>query len=211
MRGIRVGVAMWLLVGVGSAGAGSIDVPVRPIYQNDSEGAVGAEWSDTTVGVTPIDARSFVGPFQNEELSLTHDGLPPHSRVGISLDLFAIFPWDGNKQDFANNEPDIFTILVEDGPVFLYTTFANVESWQNSYPGSYPLGHHSGYTGPEKRNTLGYLHISQSKDAVYELSFAFHHSSDTIRFLFQPSANVGTDTEDDERWRLDNVNVVGDF
>ena len=53
------------LVGAEDAGA--------PLYSNDFEGTIGAEWSTTATDVTPIGDRRFLGQFGNDTVTLTLD------------------------------------------------------------------------------------------------------------------------------------------
>jgi len=56
------------------------------VYTNDFEGAVGTEWSSTSVLTTPVGARKFLGDFRIGTVSLTLTGLPSHTEVTVSFD-----------------------------------------------------------------------------------------------------------------------------
>ncbi len=173
------------------------------VYMNDFEGPVGAEWSNTSTDTTPVGSRRFLGQFNNETVSLTLTGLPSHTDVTLSFDLFLINSWDGNV-DCCFDGPDFWGLDVMGGPTLLYTTFSNLDeaSFSQSYPENYPpTSSYPAYTGASEVDTLGYTFFG---DSVYSLSFTFPHTDGSIVFNFYGS---GLQAIGDESWGLDNVKV----
>jgi hypothetical protein len=181
------------------------------VYFNDFEGAVGPEWSNTSTSMTPAGSRQFLGQFWRD-VSLTLDGLPLHTEVTVSFDLFLIRTWDGNNRRWG---PDIWDLSVAGGPTLLHTTFSNVarpiftNSNNQAYPDTYPYGNHPPFTGAAETYTLGYKHREERgrevvflpSDSVYQLSFTFLHSDSSVVLNFSGSGLT------DESWGLDNVEV----
>ena len=166
------------------------------IYFNDFETKVGPQWSKTSTDTTPRGDRKFLGQFGNETVTLTLKDLPPHAKAKLSFDLFVIQSWDGNDTPFG---PDIWDLRVRDGPTLLHTTFSKGE--RQAYPSSYPDGDYAPRTWAAEKNMLGYSFYG---DAVYNLSFTFPHSANSLVIDFSAS---GLQTLSDESWGLDNVKV----
>ena len=143
----------------------------------------------------------FLGPFCNEELSLSLDSLSHHRFLRLSLDLYTARSWDGNHPDFG---PDLVTIRVAGGPTLLHTSFAYGPQRQ-SFPDSYPYGDHKADTGSTSTRTLGYTFREAPADAVYRLRFVVPHRASAVTFQF--SAGGLSTAPTDEFWGLDNVAV----
>jgi hypothetical protein len=175
-----------------------------PYYFNDFESPVGPEWSNTSTDTTPIGARTFLGQFGNDTVNLTLNGLPAHSGVALSFDLFIINSWDGSAPWAPPDAygPDIWTLSVNGIPKpLLYTTFRNMGDYSQAYPGTYPTDNYPYRTGAAENDTLGYTWYG---DSVYKLSFAFDHSDSSLVINFSASGLQGLD---DESWGLDKVSV----
>jgi len=185
--------------------------PPKPqvAYNNNFEGAVGEGWSNTSTDTTPS-GRIFLGRFGNDTVSLTLTGLPDHTDVTVSFDLFIIGAWDGNRTDNGLG-PDLWTVSVRGGLTLIQTTFGNGDPnsvYRQSYPGWYPDAQNPKRSGAEENNTLGYPDPSgftPIQDSVYQLSFKFSHSASTLTLDF---AGAGLQSLDDESWGLDNLRVV---
>jgi len=171
------------------------------IYRNDFEKSVTGEWSVDARETTPKGENRFLGPFCNEELSLSLDSLSHHRFLRLSLDLYTARSWDGNHPDFG---PDLVTIRVAGGPTLLHTSFAYGPQRQ-SFPDSYPYGDHKADTGSTSTRTLGYTFREAPADAVYRLRFVVPHRASAVTFQF--SAGGLSTAPTDEFWGLDNVAV----
>jgi hypothetical protein len=176
-------------------------------YFNDFQGlsAAGTEWSKTTIstiGTGTIGPQTFLGPFaqpnQWEIVTLTLTGLPDHTHLTLSFDLFIIGSWDGN---YTSSGPDRFQVSTPGGTL-LDTTFSRRNSGglgTQSFPdlvlgGSYPRD-----TGAVGVNVLG---SAVDGDALYHLSFDFLHTESSIVVSFASLV-----TGSDETFALDNVRL----
>jgi len=205
----------------------------KTIYHQDfAKDELGPEWTTTPlpgearaplrVSTTPRGNRRFMGDFGSQAVHLGLRGLPAHHELAISFDLFILNTWDGN--DFRAG-PDIWSLSVEDGPVLLNTTFANMHDGSRaqhppdllknvkvqSYPDEYPGGHNPIYTGADEVNTLGYMFnlngAAVPMDAVYKMRYTFRNSDGDITLNF--SAH-GLEALDNESWGIANVEVSVD-
>ena len=178
------------------------------IYQNDFGGVVGPEWSSTSVSTTPVGANQFLGEFSTQTVRLSLAGLPSHTDITVSLDLYIIRTWDGNG---TGNGPDEWEVAVASGPTLLHTTFSNIEAptLPQAYPDAYPGDDHPAGTGAAETGTLGYgprPGIDPNwGDSVYQLSFTFPHTENTLSLDF---SGIGLQSIWDESWGLDNVEVT---
>jgi len=132
------------------------------LYCNDFEQEAGLEWSSQLISTSPVGNRHFLGGFEDQNVSLTLKSIPEHSYLKVEFDLFVLFSWDGAHPFYG---PDVWKLVVKDGPVLLRTTFSNAygnpPDYQQHYPGSYPGNTYPGNTSPAttgavERGTLGY-------------------------------------------------------
>lgn len=182
------------------------------LYEHDFQSAVGAEWSHAirmdTPTPYPFGARTFLGEFGNETVSLTLSGLSAHKSLALEFDLYLIRSWDGSSSgtafDYGN---DAFKVSLGDGTVLLDETFSNGNPADQSY-GPLPLNPY--HTGASETYSLGFKfydgiqQTSQVMDSVYRLSFAFASNSDLLTLNFTGHGLQGLA---DESWGLDNVRV----
>lgn len=172
------------------------------IYTNDFEAGVGVEWTPDLLSSTPSNSlhgeTKFLGQFNHQTVALELNGLPTHTELTISFDLFLIGAWMGNKMF---DGPDIWELRLDGGPVLLHTTFSNTLSPQ-AYPGAHPGENFPARTGASENNTLNFNLLP---DSVYHLSFTLPHAAHAARFDFTgaPEANPAFY----KRWGLDNVEV----
>jgi hypothetical protein len=177
------------------------------IYFNDFEAPLGAEWSSTLRDTTPLGARTFLGQFGNDTVTLTLTGLPEHASINLSFDLFIIRTWDARTQPAAG--PDRWGLAVAGGPVLLDTTFSNTFRPQD-YPDAFDTASNAARTGAVENNTLGFVWSDdgQTYDSVYHPNFSFTHTNSTLTLQFSAS---GLQELDNESWGLDNVSVQADL
>jgi hypothetical protein len=169
------------------------------IYTNDFETSVGSEWSATTLDVTPIGSRNFLGQFVNDVVSLSLAEIDSHNTITVSFDLFVINSWDGNQQ----NSFDYFNFDILNGSNLLSTTFSNTEEYGHNqgYSPDNSNGDFAAHTGASEVDSLGYSFYG---DSVYNFSFTFAHTASNIQLNFSAS---GLQSMDDESWGIDNVSV----
>ena len=86
-------------------GSGTSNADV--VYRNDFEQPSDlSNWSHPLVELSPS-GRSFLGQFQNEFVKLQLGGLPAHTALVASFDLYVIWSWQGNNSYYFG--PDIWT------------------------------------------------------------------------------------------------------
>lgn len=199
-------------LGLGLCWLGSSSAYALTVYENDFQSAVGSEWSHTLTQNTPtpypFGARSFLGEFGNEQVSLSLSNLAAHSSVLLEFDLYLIRSWDGSSADTAfDYGDDHFKLAVAGGATLLDETFSNGNPAGQSFG---PLTSNPYFTGASETYSLGYVfydgiqQTSQVMDSVYRLSFNFAHDSDMLTLDF---SGYGLQSPKDESWGLDNVHV----
>jgi len=182
------------------------------IYENDFQTAVGSEWTHTTLQNTPtpypFGARSFLGEFSNDTVSLNLSSLSQHNTIHLQFDLYLIRSWDGSSTgtaiDYGN---DIFKLAIGNGTVLLEDTFSNGNPAGQSFGSAANNPYHAGAAEAYSLGYTFYDGIQQSgqvMDSVYRFNFEFTHSASLLTLNF--SGN-GLQSIDDESWGLDNVRV----
>lgn len=178
---------------------------MQSVYENDFEDVLGTEWSKPVRDTTP-NGQGFLGQFGNETITLRLSGIPEHSYVFLTFDLYVIRSWDGVRTDVG---PDVWDLNVAGGPTLLHTTFSNADPLGNvrqSYPDPYPGGNQAARTGATDNSSLGYKFAPHPEytDSVYRLTFDFSHSASTLELHFSAS---GLQALDDESWGIDNIKI----
>jgi len=192
------------IAGVLFAATGMAQAAV-PVYTNDFQTAAGAEWSNTTISITPS-GRKFLGEFGKDDVTLTLGGLGAHSSVTLEFDLFVIQSWDGNNTPWG---PDFWSVQVTGGPILTLATFSNQvgSMQQNLLP--IPSGLLLPQTGATEKGTLGYTSTGGTppvgtQDSVYHFSHTFLDTASSVQFDFY---GAHLQVLSDEGWGLDNVKV----
>ncbi len=207
----------------------SISVQAATVYFNDFQSTVGSEWSSANIASAPnpdyADTRLFLGEFGNDTVSLSLSGLAAHTSTTVSFSLYVIRSWDGNSTTVVNGDPlgpDRWRLNVAGGPTLLDTTFSNGNPAGQAYaPNPFstgctgyqltlPSGVYNPMTGASECYSLGYTFndpingTNESMDSVYNLSFNFAHTGNSLTLNFQ---GLGLQSLADESWGLDNVRV----
>ena len=175
--------------------------PYIPFYTEDFQGAIGAPgatWSMVPTDVAPADPnRRFLGQFNNDTVTLSISGLPPHDCLCVEFDFYAIQSWDGNN---PGTGPDRLNVLI-DGVNEFSETFAHPGQTAGQTFGPDPT-FNPAQTGAVETGTLGYSFFS---DSVYRLSICdLVHTSSTATITFSVAGLQGIN---DESWGLDNLEV----
>lgn len=174
--------------------------------------------SATDFSKTPKGGRKFWGEFGNENAVVTLNGLPEHTQLTVSFDVFVIRSWDGN---YAQNNlgPDHWRFGV-DGERLIDTTFSNkditafptvLEAMPQAYPDG-AGGSHPAWTGASETQALGYSFTSstgsyQGMDSVYRITRVIEHDGSTLALDFSA---LGLQGLADESWGIDNIVVKAD-
>ncbi|MEQ9354096.1 two-partner secretion domain-containing protein [Coleofasciculus chthonoplastes] len=181
-------------------------------YENDFEGAVGSEWSNTKTDQTPDEGTidtTFLGLFGQETVSLTLNDLPSPANVTGSFDLFIIGSWDGNDTS-AISGPDVWQLRIDDN-VWVNATFSNVNSKQ-SFPDDYLQGEHPSHQSADHIDELGYTSSTIPDltfgDSIYTIEFSLEHTSNSLQIDFSklPPGEV----LENENWGIDDIEVVAE-
>lgn len=172
-------------------------------------------------------SNRFIGRLDNHRLGLSV--LNGGSRFQINFDLYIIGSWDGDgKQSGKQWGPDIWSVGVActaGAPAvlnLLTTTFSNQKTVQQSYPDQYNNGRGAGpaFRGAFAVNALGFIndptsHTPQDMsagDSWYKLSFTGFNpcGAGAPLFLVMTVPNANLQSNYDESWGVDNVQILTD-
>ena len=193
-----------------------------PYYSHDFQWDIGASvpgWSAGTIQSAPNPDyggwRRFLGEFSNAGTSLSLAGLPTHDAITLSFDLYLLRSWDGEAIEYG---PVRFGVSADSALLFL-ESFSNGHPAGQSYcPGD--IAPCSPMTGAAERYSLGYKFgywdvdankiAEEVMDAVYQLTFNFSHSADSLTLTFFAQGLQGLTPLNylDESWGLDNVKIT---
>ncbi|MCD4749929.1 MAG: hypothetical protein K8R59_11195 [Thermoanaerobaculales bacterium] len=195
-------IAVIVLAGV-PAGAQALST----VYSHDFDTPVGSEWSNNLRTTTPNAARTFLGRFSGENVTLNLVALPEHCAVTVTFDLLIINSWEGSVGYHAG--PDIWdlnaSVPSDCCPVqnLEHTTFANCSCRYQAFPDRYPHAYNPGLTAADEIDTLAYEH-----DSVYYVSYTFYHHQGDLQLSFSGSSDLQGWL--DETWGIDNIVVEVD-
>jgi len=151
----------------------------------------GEEWSSRRLSTTPKPKRRFLGPFLEEPVTFTVDGLPKHEMIHLTFELLTHDPWNGDSANFGR---DLWDMRVVGGQSLIHTTFSNCGFFRNnneqSFPDQYPwYPTHEGWTGTATKQSLGYTNSwgqgPMGTDSTYAFDLLFPHSADTLQLQFK--------------------------
>ncbi|MGA2498115.1 MAG: Ig-like domain-containing protein, partial [Tepidisphaeraceae bacterium] len=180
---------------------------IADVYDQDFQGAVGPEWSNTSVATSNGErflATSANG-FGNGTVNLNLAGLAAHTGVQVTFDLYIIQSMDGNGP--AGGGPDDW-LLTANGITTFISNFANytggnTQAYPNQLPPLGPGGSFAPRTGEYAAGHLGFG-TGDFGDATYRLTVEFPDASSSLTLGFTSLQNQ---SPGDEGWGLDNVHV----
>lgn len=193
------------------------------VYQSRFKGSgPGPEWSTSATGpyvgemeLKPIPGtdKNYLGDFGTQAVRLSLSKLPPHSEVTVTVNVLAIFTWDGNGLA-PGAGTDIWEASLGGGPTLFRTTFCTSSTPPNAkvpcqaFPGEWPRAFYPGGTGAIashllKRN-VGPDAPEGSPDNVFRVSFTFAHDAPNLVLSF---AGRGLEDLPNECWGLGSVEV----
>jgi hypothetical protein len=166
------------------------------VYSNGF-GTDAAGFTGANTLLTAPSGQVFLGPLSGGgTATLSLSGLPAHTGVTVSFDLYVLNSVDGNGAHCCG--PDPFRVLVGGTEVF-NETFAQNAGWQQSFGGpGVPGG-----TGAAATATLGFSTV-WGNDWTYALGLTTPHSGSTLTIAFIGDANQGWS---DEGYGIDNLVV----
>jgi len=199
----------------------------KPVYQTTPN--LVDRWSSTSSGTiagpvgwqTTPSGKAYLGPFNQQALTLSLDKLPAHKHLRVEIELFVIGSWDGNGSFGAG--PDILDISLPGRGALLHSSFFNntddgaERTPLQSYPDPFAFGFHKGFARAAETRTLGFSEVWSGKtyhrDAVYKLSYTFEHDLSSLNLVFSGMTvpqYAGMGLLDEERWGLGSVKVYSD-
>jgi hypothetical protein len=98
----------------------------RRIYQNDFDTWLGSEWSSDAAIGTPGGSGIMLGNFGNQSVTLSLAGLPAHTLITGTVDLYLLGGWDGNA---AGLGPDIWELRADGGPPLVRSSFTSAPTY----------------------------------------------------------------------------------
>ena len=192
----------------------------------DLDGGFGAA-APSFAAVYNDNSNMFIGRLDNHRLGLSV--LNGGSKFQINFDLYIIGSWDGDgKQSGKQYGVDLWSAGVACSPAgaavlnLLTTTFSNQKTVQQSYPDAYNNGRGGGpaFTGAYAVDALGFIndptsHTPQDMsagDSWYKLSFTGFNpcGNGSPLYLVFSVPNAGLQSNYDESWGVDNVQIMTD-
>lgn len=175
-------------------------------YFNDfSESAEEDLWSHTQL-FQPDSGFSYLGSFDNDNVTLLFETLPMHDRVKSCFQLFVNGGWDGDQ--FINPEnpesvigPDLWAHYMDENAIVV-STFSNQPVYSQSFPDPYQQGTHPAQQGARQIGDFdgdGLLN-----DARYDFCFTKIHTAEELKLTFY---GVNLTGQTGEKWGVDDVHV----
>jgi len=193
---------MTLVGGIMLASAAAQALPVV-VFTNDFEANTNGFTDGRLSAQNAIDGTSLTqhhGLFTlGQSTTLSVAGLPTHTQLSLSFDLYLFQTWDG---DAAGVGPDYFSLAGD--VTFVGNTFTNHRPEGDNYPG----------VRDECYGTCTNLNVGSSSDThVYRgldptgfgSEFLIAHSGNSFTVTF-----FGPTSQTDEQWSIDNVRVTVD-
>lgn len=156
--------------------------------------------------------KAVIGFYNNDTVTLSLGGLPPHDALKITVELFVHDSWDGNMTGVGG--PDLWIMELEGGEV-LRTTFSNSPCSSSyclyqSFPGNYPT-----FSRPKTDATSGdlpgrcqYQNVA-GWSSVYHITRTIPHRGYTAEFVFRDEIKQTNARNPlcDESWSLGQISV----
>ncbi len=181
------------------------------VYQNDFSDLDLAGFENARLAIFQSD--TVVGYYNNEEVSVTLQGLPGHNILKITAEILIHDTWDGNTADGGG--PDFWYMKV-DGEEILRTTFSNspCESTyclRQSYPNDY-FRQNDPKSGGIQTNLPGLCVFGAFENYTtrYSISRLVSHNSSNVKITLGDEL-ISTYVENpvcDESWSLAKIEVT---
>jgi len=160
------------------------------VYSTDFESTLDAVWSNGSVLSNDATLGSYNGNYSlSNSTTLTLTGLPAHTQLALSFDLYLFNTWDGENTTFGK---DYFSLS---GDVVGAWTFTNHQPEGQSYIGTPDEIYGTGVTA---------THVYRGLDSTgFGDQFLINHTGDSFSVTFG-----GPTSQTDEWWGIDNVKVT---
>lgn len=173
-----------------------------------------ARWSTNVRTPTPFRKslavsgrnRRYAGPFGDQRVRITLDGLPPHSHLVVETLVYILGSWDGNA------DGDRLSIVVDGRDTLLHSTFSNT-TWAQSYPGRVGKATNPRWSGAADTNVTGFRFTEANVydgplDAAYRLRFVVPHDRDSAIIDFIGVLKDVRPTTDNEAWGIASLRIT---
>jgi hypothetical protein len=160
-----------------------------------------SRWSDPAVAANST-GKPFRGPFRNQPVTLTLDGLPTHAWVKVRFDLYMVGTWDGSNPVWG---PDLWSLSVRGGQRLIFASFCGwgyAGNDEQSYPDDYPIATYPAWTGVSQRGIFPSEAPNLAKNGVYKVEVVFPHSQSQLILDF---AGIYQDPELEQQWGIGNL------
>lgn len=164
------------------------------VYQTDFSSGLDLQWSAGSV-LSDATLGEYLGNFSLDgATTLTLDGLPSHTQITLSFDLYLFNTWDGNNLSWG---PDYFSISSSAPAIGGSWTFTNHQPDGQSYPQAVPTENYGGL------GNMGATYVYRGLGPLGDgASWTAAHTASTFSVTFG-----GPTTQTDEWWGIDNVQV----
>jgi len=171
---------------------------------DDFEDGLSKIWSGGNLISAPSGQMFLESDYPTSQtIRLLLDPVSPHKKLKVSFDLYVIGDWQGNGEaDLIL--PSIFSFGESGKPAMVQTTFCNLETCTQSYPGYYLLNAYQAFYGAVEIGGLGY-DPTVIKEARYHIDTNFTHTDDFIDLTW-----FAENLPADARFGLDNVEITLD-
>jgi len=171
---------------------------------DDFEDGLSKIWSGGNLISAPSGQMFLESDYPTSQtIRLLLDPVSPHKKLKVSFDLYVIGDWQGNGEaDLIL--PSIFSFGESGKPAMVQTTFCNLETCTQSYPGDYLLNAYQAFYGAVENGGLGY-DPTVIKEARYHIDTNFTHTDDFIDLTW-----FAENLPADARFGLDNVEITLD-
>ncbi len=170
----------------------------------DFENGLSAGWSGGNLITTPSGEKVCESAYPaSQSIQLLIDPIAPHKRIKVGFDLYIIGPWQGNGEDGVSL-PAFFDFGVTGQNAKITTTFCNLETCTQAYPGRYPLSTYPAFFGSEAIGELGF-DPDTITEARYHIELSFPHEQELIDLTW-----LAENLPAEARFGLDYVVVILD-
>lgn len=160
------------------------------VYSTGFEGGLDSAWSSGSSLSTDSVLGNYNGNYSlSNGTTLTLTGLPSHTQLSLSFDLYLFSSWDGENLTWGK---DYFSLS---GDVVGAWTFTNHQPQGQSYPGTPDEIYGTGVSA---------THVYRGLDPTgFGNQFLINHTGNSFSVTFG-----GPTTQADEWWGIDNVSVA---
>ena len=149
------------------------------ILSENFDGALSTAWLSGRLVTSPSGEDYLESEYPaSQSLRLEIDPVAIHKRLIVRFDLLILGDWQGNGEA-GLSLPALFDFGNSDMDALLHTTFCNLSSCIQAYPGSYPSGEFPVMFASIAQNDLGY-DPDLIKQARYRVELSFPHQDAVI-------------------------------